>query len=387
MGVLAIISTLIQASYARLSLDISFLAQFYFFLRFLLIFKFVENILPNFTIYDVEKFLRAYTLMGIVILILSYLEFNNIMGFRPLMVKLYYQSPEDTINQYLIKVDRLCGILGNPNSTAILLVTTLPYPLLKIADSGGWLIERTIYGAFVLFSAYVLVVYTGSRASVFISLSMPVIVLVVASRRLKDLLLVATMILLLAATGAYLYHRFRSKIIVQERITKAVQGGDNYQVSAKGFGKWTNRYELWQDRYNTFNSVGNQLSVLLGLGYTKAYKDYADNGLLSAFFNNGLTGLILKLLLFYIFIRSGFLWALRYSLYSEIDYFNLAFALSAVALLLLELTIDVIQHYKLGQLFYLFLSVSILSVAQYSRQEASEVINKGYLIERDTYSP
>lgn len=368
IGILAIIATLIQASYANLALDISFVFQFYFFLRFLLIFKFVENILGNFTSDDAQKFWRVYTLMGIIVLILSYLEFNDIKAFKLLMVNLYYESPADSITGYLIQVDRLCGILGNPNSTAILLVTTLPYPLLKIANKGSWLMDRIIYGAYVLVTAYVLVVMTGSRSAIFISLLMPVIILIAASRRLKDLLLVVTVTLLLTAIGAYLYHRFESKIIVQDRITESIRGAEDYQLSTEGLGKWTGRYDLWQDRLNTFNREGNQLAILLGLGYTKAYEDYADNGLLSAFINNGLIGLILKLFLFYIFITSGFLRAIRHYVHFEIDYLNLAFAFSAFALLLLELTIDVIQHYKLGQLFYLFLSISILSLLKYSRQ-------------------
>jgi hypothetical protein len=360
IGILAIIATLIQASYANLSLDISFVFAFYFFLRFLLIFKFVENILGIFNSDDAQKFWRVYTLMGFIVLILSYLEFNDIKAFKLLMVTLYYDSPAKTIEEYIFLEDRLAGVMGNPNSTAILLITTLPYPLLKIANKGSWLMERIIYGAYVLITAYVLVVMTGSRTAIFIALLMNVIILVAASRRFKDLLLVILITLLLATIGAYLYQQFESKIIVQDRITKAIHGEEDFQLSAEGFGKWTGRYELWQDRLNTFKREGNQLVILLGLGYTRAYEDFADNGLLSAFINNGLIGLILKLFLFYIFLIFGFLRALRYYVHFKIDYTNLAFALCAFALLLVELTIDVTQHYKLGQFFYAFISIVMI---------------------------
>jgi hypothetical protein len=62
LGVLAIIATIIQASYMNLSLDLSFISNFYRFLRFLLIFKFIENVLANFSDEDSKKFWNVYTL-------------------------------------------------------------------------------------------------------------------------------------------------------------------------------------------------------------------------------------------------------------------------------------------------------------------------------------
>lgn len=119
MGILAIIATVIQASYAYLSLDISFIFHFYRFLRFLLIFKFVENVLANFSSEDAHRFWRVYTLIGIVVIIISFLEFNDIQPYKLILMGLYYERPEYASAEYLIKVDRLAGVFGNANTTAI----------------------------------------------------------------------------------------------------------------------------------------------------------------------------------------------------------------------------------------------------------------------------
>jgi len=276
-----------------------------------------------------------------------------------LMMNLYWDRPEDLFEEYLINVDRLAGVMGNPNITAMLLVTTLTYPLLRIGIGGSILIKRILYSIYILATIYVLLVLTGSRTSIFILLIVFSFILIATSRQLKEVLLYLILTLIMTGTGLYLYQRFKSNIEVQGRITESVQG-KNFQFSAKGIAEWTGRDEMWQDRLNTFNREGNQLAILLGLGYTKVYEDYADNGLLTTFINDGLTGLILKLFLFYFFIKYGFFRSIGYYIHFKIDYFNLAFMLSALSLLLMESTIEITQHYKLGQLFYFFLSITMV---------------------------
>jgi len=359
IGVLAIIATLLQASYANISLDISFIFQFYRFLRFLLIFKFVENIFFNFSSDDVKKFWKAYTLMGLVIIILSFLEFNNIQPFKSIIMDQYYYLHDDTIEEYLIKVERLAGVMGNANATAILLVSTLPYPLLRIGNEGGRFIKKFFYIVYVFTVVYVLIVMTASRTAIFTSLFVLLFMFISASRSFKEISMVFVLTLLLALTGVFIYYQFGSDIKVQDRITNAFRG-ENIQLSDNGMGEWAAHYDLWRDRLKTFKNEGNQLSMFLGMGYTRAYNETTDNGLISAFINNGLTGLILKLFLFYIFIKFGLLRAIHYYRWNEIDISSLAFAISAFAFLLWESTADMTEHYKLGQLFYLFLSIVMI---------------------------
>jgi hypothetical protein len=125
---------------------------------------------------------------------------------------------------------------------------------------------------------------------------------------------------------------------------------------------------VWQENYRVFKKEGNPFAFMLGLGYTKAYRDYSDNGFISAFINNGLIGLILKLILFYIFFASGFLKSIINYRNLIIPFTFLAFGMSSFALLLWELTADLTEHYKLGQLFYLFLSVTLIINNNYPKE-------------------
>jgi hypothetical protein len=297
--------------------------------------------------------------MGLGVIILSFLEFYEIMPYKLIIMDLYFYN-SDMIPEYLIKVERLAGVMGNANATAILLVSTMPYTLLIIGNANSRLIKKILCIMYLFVVLYVLVVMTASRTSIFVSLLILVLILFAASRRLKEAFLAVSIMIILTATGIYLYHRFESEIIVQDRITKTFQGKEDFQLSAEGVAKWANRNEMWQERFKTFQNEGNQLAILLGLGYTKAYKDFADNGLISTFINDGLTGLILKLFLFYIFIKFGLMRAIRYFRRFEIDFPCLAFSISAFSLLLWELTGDLTEHYKLGQLFYLFLSIAMI---------------------------
>lgn len=359
IGTLAIIATLIQASYANISLNTNFIFQFYRFLRFLIIFKFCENILFNLSINDVHKFFKLYTVLGVAILIISFLEFYEVGLFKLIMIDLYFDAPKDLLDEYLLNVQRLYGIMGNPNTTAMLLVSTLSYPLLYIFSKESSLLKMIFYISYIFAVVYVLLVMTGSRTAIFISILILFIILISVMRGLQNAFLTISLIIMLSVTGFFLYHRFESEIVLQDRITK-VLSGEEFQLSVKGIQHWSGRGELWQDRFRTFNRKGNPVAFLFGLGYTKAYDDYSDNGLISAFLNSGLIGFLLKIFLFYIYFTSGFLKAISNFRKLKIDLTYFTVAISTFVLILWELTADMMQEYKLGQLFYLFLSMALI---------------------------
>lgn len=367
IGILAIIATIVQASYNRISLDISFLFQFYFFLRFLLIYKFVENILSIAKIEDELKLWKSYTFLGIFILILSFLEFYDIGSFKLIMMGLYYSRPEDTVEEYLVQADRLAGVMGNPNTTAIFMLTTLTYPLLRIINSSDKIIKTLFFLIYVIAVVYSLIVLSGSRTAIFILLVIVLFAFIVAFRRLKYFLTFLFLTLLLVGIGFYFSNHLQFEVSVQDRIKEMINPQNNVEISVKGLGKWSGRYELWKNRLDTFHNKGNPLAAIIGMGYTKAYTDYADNGFLTTLINNGMIGFFLKLTLYYLFITAGLYRAFRYFFMSKLDYSSLAFGLNALALLIMELTIDITDHYRLGQLFFLLLSATmILNIKAFS---------------------
>jgi hypothetical protein len=368
IGILAIIATIIQAFHSNISLEFSFLFNFYRFFRFLLILKFAENILKNFSGNDARKFWRAYTFIGVICLVFSFLEFYNIEPFKLIFTNLYFQSSDAELDSYLVQIERLAGLMGNPNTTALFIVTTMIYPLIRLVSKNVSFLVRGFYFSFVLTAVFVLLVMTGSRSSIFTIAIIFAFILYSKLHKLEELVLVAALTLLLTAVGYFLYSQFKSDIIIQDRVTETIRG-ENFEFSLKGIAVWSGRYNIWQYRFRTFNLEGNDLAILIGLGYTKPNEDYADNGFVSTFINNGTAGLILKILLFYFFITSGFLKALRNFQENKIDSPYLVIALCAFALLIWELTADLTDHFKLGQLFYLFLSMIMIINGKISRSE------------------
>lgn len=358
VGILAIVATLVQAAYSNTPLEVSFIFVFYRFIRFLLIFKFAENILKGFSSEDARKFWRVYTYMGVFTILLSFLEFYSIEPFKHIIMNLYYERPDAELDEYLIQVDRLAGLMGNPNTTALLILTTLIYPFIRLISKKVSFITRIFYTGYILSAVFVLLVMTGSRSSIFTLALLFAVVIFSKLHKLEELLLVVVLTLLLTVTGFLLYNQFKSEIIIQDRVTGTMQG-ESFEFSLTGIAKWSGRYDLWQHRFNTFKLEGNQLAVLIGIGYTTSNEDYADNGFISTFLNNGIIGLLFKLLLFYIFVTKGLLRAIRHFRRNEIDTPYMVFALSAFALLLWEMTADLTDHYKLGQLFFLFLSITL----------------------------
>jgi O-antigen ligase len=199
---------------------------------------------------------------------------------------------------------------------------------------------------------------TGSRSSIFTLAVMVAVFIYSKIHKLEELLLVFVLTLLLAVAGFILYNQFKSEIIIQDRVTETIQG-EKFEFSLTGIAKWSGRYDLWQHRFNTFKLEGNQLAILIGIGYTIPNEDYADNGFISTLLNNGIIGLLLKLLLFYIFLTKGFFRAIRHYRKNEIDSPYIVFAFGAFAILMWEMTADMTDHYKLGQLFFLFLSIAL----------------------------
>lgn len=360
LGLLALLATIVQALYANISLNTNFIFHFYRFFRFVLIFKFTENIFSNSYSHYSRNFLKVYTIIGLLILILSILEFYQIGPLKSIMIRFYFSANEYLLEEYVSNVlKRLYGILGNPNATAIVLLSTLIYPLLRVVNRDCSMIKRGYYTLFFLAVLYVLFVMTGSRTAIFVLIFILFIIIISSLKKIQDSITVILLILMVTFLGLTLFHRFESKISVQDRILESFSK-DEFQLSAEGIANWSGRGDLWKDRFRTFKREGNPFAIFIGMGYTKAYKDYSDNGFISTFMNNGLIGLTLKLFLFFIFTTGGCIKAVYNFRNSKINLTALSVALSTLVFALWELTADMLEHYKVGQIFYLFFSMTLI---------------------------
>lgn len=364
IGLIAIVATMIQASYAKITLDDSFIFNFYRFFRFLLIFKFIENIVFISGNNAIKKLLETLTITGIIVVVLSFLEFYGVEPFKTIIMSFYYARPESELESYLLEVDRLAGVMGNPNTTALLLLVSMIYPLAQLKNKKASFSRKIILIAFLIAGTYVLLIMTGSRSSIITLVFIVVLFIIVTAKNLKETLISFVLMVFLAATGLFINKQFNQDSFAHERITDSFRNS-NFEFTIKGFAVWTGRYDLWNHRFRTFHNEGNQLALLFGLGYTVPDQDYADNGFVSTFINNGIIGLVLKFSLYYLFIFFGCRETVRNFRLNKVGMINLVISLMAFALLMWEMTADLTDHYKLGQLFYLLLSITMIQTSRY----------------------
>ena len=364
MGIIAIVGTTAQTFYDSRPFQLVFFFHIYRFFRFVLIFKLIENVVLYNGLIKIENFFKAYLIIGSIIVILSFFEFYAIQPYQKILINLYYQLPLYTISDYIIKVERLSGILGNSNATAVLLTTLMMHPIIFLFTPNNNLFKKILYSAFIFVSLFIILTMSGSRTAV-LSVIAAVIIFVLSSQsRIRMILLPIFITFFLFYISYSIYGKYLPNIEYQERILNVFMAknseGNKINSSVNGLEKITGRSELWNNRIKTFSEHGNPTSLFWGLGYTKIYEDYSDDGFLSSFINNGISGLFLKLYLFYLIfilgVKNGIYLFRKNNIYMVIP-----LVLIVTIFLMSEITMDIMENYKLGQVFYLFTSLLILN--------------------------
>lgn len=367
MGALAIFSTLVQAIYAGIELEYSFLFHFYRFFRYVLIFIFIKNVFCSSDSAGLEKLLKFYSIMGCVVVFFGFLEYRAIQPFQMILVGLYSEVSLSTLEDYLGGFVRLFGVFGNPNATAIFIITTVVSPLFYALLLGKSWKYKLVNTLFVFVSLYALVVMLGSRTALLAFVAVFLLIGVASLNSAKNTFIFGLSVLLFCGLVYFSYGKYQEEFVVQDRILTAILDSKNQLTTFGGIAVWTGRNELWTDRLQVLDEKGSFLAPIIGLGYTKKYKDYADNGLLSAYINNGLIGLFLKLVLYYYSIVYVFARIIKGYRDNKYGIPELSSGLIVFVLMFWDLTADMTEHYKIGQLFYVFLSISILMSCTRSR--------------------
>ena len=155
LGIIAIIGTTAQAFYDSTSFQLFFFFNLYGFFRYVLIFKLVENVVLTNGLIEIENFFNIYFIIGAIVVILGFLEYFAIQPYQKIIINLYYERPASTLSDYLIKVERLAGILGNSNATAVLLTTSMIYPIIFLFAPNNKLFKKNIvFNFYICFSLY-----------------------------------------------------------------------------------------------------------------------------------------------------------------------------------------------------------------------------------------
>ncbi len=128
--------------------------------------------------------------------------------------------------------------------------------------------------------------------------------------------------------------------------SKSVEGKESDLLELTG------REDLWKERLHVFNNNGHDLSLLFGMGFTKIYYDYADNGLLTYFINFGLVGLLLKFFLYFLIYKLLVFFIKK----SRIN-FGISISFILISLLLYEFSAETLDHIKLGPILLIFIQL------------------------------
>jgi O-antigen ligase len=366
MGVLALLATILQARHDETLIAPSFFAEFYRFLRYLLIFKFVENIILNCKPKDVSKFFYSYTIIGALVIILSFLEFYGIGSFQTIIVNLYYVIPDQTFDENFEEFGRLLGVLGNSNTTAIFLTSTLVYPTFLLTLKKSIFLNKSFLIVYILLASFVILFMTSSRTSVLIGAFLFIFIFILSISKAQNLTRLLSIIAISLIVGGYLYVHYKDDVTLSDRVMFVFEG-KNSTGEKVGFIESLGRTELWQERINTFEKHAHPLALFTGMGYTKVYKDYSDNGLLTSFMNGGLIGLALRLIIYYLVFRYVFRKTFMNHRKLSLLYRHLALGTVSLVFIFWELTADLIEHIKIGQVFYLFFSAAFVYRAHYFR--------------------
>ena len=375
MGIVAVIATIFQAGQDGMSIDPLFFSHFYRFFRFFLIFKFAENVILNSRPKDLPKFLNAYTVIGTIIIILSLLEFYSGGLVQKIIVNLYFVTPGQTFAENFKDTGRLTGVMGNANATGIFMASTIVYPAFNLALRNTNSIKKILFLIYLLAAIFVIVVMTGSRASIITSGVTFVLFFFFSFSKVKNVIRFTFILISAVLVGSYIYTQFSSEFVIPDRVVYISEGKDSRGESASLF-EALGRNELWLDRVKTYQNHAHPFAALIGMGYTKLYKDYSDNGLLSSFFNLGLAGSLMRLFLYYLVIRYCVIRSFKNFRRSNNNYQPIIFGMISFVFILWEFTAETIEHIKIGQLFYLFFCATFIYNAYYFRKKKIHTFQK-----------
>lgn len=342
---LSVISTYLQASKDSLYFDLVFFSHFYRYFRLILILAIVKTLVRD--SYSITKVVNSFYLLGFVTILISIIQIINIAPLANFFNNLYV---DEEITSSLVGyglLERFGGIMGNPNSMAILLSSFGGVAIAKITYLRNRIFSKVFSISYFISIFIIVVIFTSSRTSVIVLLIMLSIWLYIVKLKKSIYFVTLLLIPLIFISSKENFDDYENLNRVYFLFENKTSEGNEADIV-----ELTGRENLWQDRIDVFFKKGHDLSLFVGMGFTKLYYDYADNGLLSFFINLGIIGLLLKILFYVIILK-----LIYYFFKSNTDYIKLSTGLIITALFLFEFSAETIDHIKIGPLFILFLQL------------------------------
>lgn len=370
MGAIAVIATSLEFLYLDKPFNPSSLFSIYRWCRLSLIFWFISNIKLQED--DFTKILGLFNILLLFFVPLSLMEYFDILGVRDIIGKIYYPTfsgkvgdvyVEKSAADYVGMFDqedfqyRAMGFAGNPNASSIFYTMTGSIAIVNI-----FLSKKTkdlVFSITMLIASIIpILISFGSRTSLMGIFFNGILVIALSGKLKRKTFRVVTIVLIFNIVISYLI----SADVIQGRIFNTI---DDYNKNQDVL-KTTGRDDLWSERLSTFIIMGHPLAPFIGMGYTKFIDDFADNGFLSSLTNRGAIGLVIHIIL-YVYVIRRIRNIKKFSILSTVP---LKLLVALTSLMIFETSADMLEDYRVGQVFFIFLGIfykSITDVKYYER--------------------
>ena len=344
---LSVLSTSLQASKDSLIFDFVFFSHFYRYFRLILIITVVKLLVTD--AYSISEVIKSFYVIGSVTILISIIQILDIAPISIFFNNLFVDKELiSSLTGYGI-VERFGGIMGNPNAMGILLCSFGGIAITKLTYSKSRIYSRVFSVIYFISILIIVAVFTSSRTSVLILLILISIVFLSIGFRKSFYVAMFSLISLIFISSIFNYDVYENLYrLIYLMEFKTIEGDE------ASFVELTGRNFLWQDRLDVFFTKGHNLVLFFGMGFTKIYYDYSDNGLLTFFINFGLLGLMLKIVLYILILK-----LLYYFYKRDTDFIKMSVGLILISLFLFEFSSETFDHIKLGPIFFLFLQMGL----------------------------
>jgi O-antigen ligase len=296
---------------------------------------------------------------------ISFFEFYDLYNFKVIIAGLYFPSFSGDLggkefnigaDQYISAFEneaftyRALGFTGNANMTAIFYSICASIITVFLLNTKRW-INIIFFSAILLACLALILTVFGSRTATLIVI---INFILFALLNRKNRLQINTRILSIVFLIVTLISILLANDLIQDRVIGTI---DEYAVS-QDLVQTSGRSDFWDERFEDYYKYSNPVSLFIGLGYTKLFEDFADNGLLSSFMNRGLIGFTFHVI-FILLILFQFRKVSRLTYYT---YYPLIFYAILACCIFFEGTGDPSEHYKFGQFYFLFACLLFKSI-------------------------
>lgn len=351
--------------FSTIELNASSIFMAYFYARFFIIYHVVFNI----TRFDgpIDGF-KFFSISILIVFLVSAAQFLSIEPISRISLDLYQENKDLEIYDLFNDAIRVVGVVGNANGLGVLLSS---FVCLLIAKQLVYPSRLPFSIALVFVLSILVVVMTGSRTAIISVILFSILTLTKFASLKKWALMLGFSLLFLWGFSFF----FVEVDIVPSRVKSLFSLDD----TGSKLDEFAPRLLLWYQKFQAFDEIQYSLKYWIGVSYTQQNLSYSDNGFINAFFNLGVLGLIVRLILFSKVISLPRLVLNLIRVNPQQVQLKTSFMSASICfpLIFFEITGDAIEYYRLSQILFVFLALSTIGLTSKTIDETDFNCDKG----------